>query len=251
MGHPRGDRRTDARIVPRVGPCVGPAVAADGEVRCRRRCAASTPPFLAALCDGLCDAGPDVVDLGLLPTPMICYARHRLQAAACAIVTASHHPADLNGLRWSFGDRPPTPAEVKSLQGTAASGTAGRESDAARPHARRLLRLRGPLQETFVDAMGAQCHVVLDPMHGCWAGRRGATCTPSSRSVCFRRPRRGRAALWRSRARLLAAGPARRVVRAVYRERAHLGIAFDGDGDRIAMVDNEGVCFRRKRPPGC
>ena len=34
---------------------------------------------------------------------------------------------------------------------------------------------------------------------------------------------------------------------AVYRERAHLGIAFDGDGDRIALVDNEGVALERRR----
>jgi phosphomannomutase len=31
---------------------------------------------------------------------------------------------------------------------------------------------------------------------------------------------------------------------AVYRERAHLGVAFDGDGDRVALVDNEGVALR-------
>ena len=31
---------------------------------------------------------------------------------------------------------------------------------------------------------------------------------------------------------------------AVYRERAHLGLAFDGDGDRVALVDNEGVALR-------
>jgi phosphomannomutase / phosphoglucomutase len=31
---------------------------------------------------------------------------------------------------------------------------------------------------------------------------------------------------------------------AVYRERAHLGIAFDGDGDRVALVDSEGVALR-------
>ena len=30
---------------------------------------------------------------------------------------------------------------------------------------------------------------------------------------------------------------------AVYRQRAHLGVAFDGDGDRIALVDNEGVAL--------
>ncbi|NLF06389.1 MAG: hypothetical protein GX594_00190, partial [Pirellulaceae bacterium] len=41
----------------------------------------STPRFIAALVEGLCREGLDVVDLGLLPTPMIHYAKRRLDAA--------------------------------------------------------------------------------------------------------------------------------------------------------------------------
>jgi phosphomannomutase len=48
----------------------------------------STPNFLAALCDGLMSTGADVVDLGIVPTPMVYYAKRRLQAEGCAIVTA-------------------------------------------------------------------------------------------------------------------------------------------------------------------
>ena len=77
----------------------------------------STPPFLAALVDGLCRSGLDVVNLGLLPTPMIYYAQRRLGAAGCAIVTASHNPAAMNGLKWMLGDRPPTPEDVAALRG--------------------------------------------------------------------------------------------------------------------------------------
>ena len=52
---------------------------------------ASTPPFLAALAKGLAQAGLDVVDLGLLPTPMVYYGQQRLRAEGCAVVTASHN----------------------------------------------------------------------------------------------------------------------------------------------------------------
>ena len=76
----------------------------------------STPEFLAALVEGLSKAGLDVVDLGILPTPMIYYAKRRLAAEGCAIVTASHNPADVNGLKWMIGDHPPTPGEVRKLK---------------------------------------------------------------------------------------------------------------------------------------
>ena len=67
-------------LVRELGPCLGrqlpPAAkfVVGGDVR------ASTPAFLAALVEGLCQAGLDVVDLGLLPTPMIYYAQRRLAA---------------------------------------------------------------------------------------------------------------------------------------------------------------------------
>jgi phosphomannomutase/phosphoglucomutase len=64
---------------------------------------------------GLCAAGLDVVDLGTLPTPMVYYAKDRLNAAGSAIITASHNAADINGLKWMLGDRPPTPEEVAAM----------------------------------------------------------------------------------------------------------------------------------------
>lgn len=206
----------------------------------------STPEFLTALIDGLCQAGLDVVDLGQLPTPMICYARHRLGADGCAIVTASHYPANINGLRWMLGDRPPMPDDVYSLQVAA-------EKPATEKTARRRTEPRSiditfdyvaNLQETWVDAMGSQLHIVIDCMHGSWAGKArrylhaifpqclisAINDTPhptfdSQTPDC-------------SRSQHL-----HDLCDAVYRERAHLGVAFDGDGDQLALVDNQGMAL--------
>ena len=142
----------------------------------------STPPFLAALVDGLCQAGLDVVDLGLLPTPMIYYAKRRLHADGCAIVTASHNPATINGLKWMLGDRPPTPDDVAALERAVQSpnvlkqkGRAeGDGHDRTRTEPRTLdisFDYVACLQETFVESLTAQRHIVLDPMFGCWAGK--------------------------------------------------------------------------------
>ena len=76
---------------------------------------ASTPVLKSALIDGLCAAGAEVVDLGLLPTPAFYHAKHLLQAPVGAMVTASHNPARYNGFKLMFGDLPVEPEDVAQL----------------------------------------------------------------------------------------------------------------------------------------
>ena len=207
---------------------------------------ASTRPFLAALRGGLCEAGLDVVDLGLLPTPMVYYAKQRLHADGCAIVTASHNPATINGLKWMLHDRPPTPEEVAAMELRAEKPAVDMKGRTVTEP--RLLDVSfdyvACLQETFVDSLGAQRHVVLDPMHGCWAERARRYLHAIFPQCLFSTVHDtvdghfGNRTPDCSRPDALAD-----LCQAVYHERAHLGIAFDGDGDRIALVDNEGVAL--------
>ena len=204
----------------------------------------STPEFLGALVDGLCQSGVDVVDLGLLPTPMIYYAKDRLLGAACAIVTASHNPPDFNGLKWMLGDRPPTEEQVHLLSHgveTAAPASARRPPSTPRPLDVTFDYVAW-LQEFWVESRAASCHVALDPMHGSWAGRGRRYLHAVFPRLIFstvhdtphpvfdgRNPDCSRPELLDE------------LCEEVYRQRADVGIAFDGDGDRIALVDNEGT----------
>lgn len=215
----------------------GQTIVAGGDVRC------STPPFLAALIDGMCEGGAAVIDLGLLPTPMVYFAKRHLQAAACAIVTASHNPATVNGLKWMRGDRPPTPGEVTAMESGA---------NLADPRPRGTVRTGSIaadylawLTQTFREATSARLTVVLDGMHGCWAGRAHSYLQAVFPQCVFATIRDTPDPQFRggtpdpSQARYLTG-----LGRTVREENAALGVAFDGDGDRAGFVDNNGVPLR-------
>jgi phosphomannomutase len=202
----------------------------------------STPDFLEALIDGLAETGVDTINLGQLPTPMIYHAKRRLKAAACAIVTASHNPSFVNGLKWMIGDRPPAPSDVEAMRPVVGGSSSLGQRKCRSP---RTLDISfdyvANLQETWLDAMGAQLHVAVDPMHGSWVGKARKylnaifpQCLFSTIHDTVEEDFAG-AAPDCSRTSLL-----HDLGEAVYRERAHAGIAFDGDGDRMALIDEHG-----------
>jgi phosphomannomutase len=209
-----------------------------GDTRC------STPQFLAALAEGLAQTGVDVVDLGILPTPMIHHARRRLTAAACAIVTASHNAAELNGLKWLIGRHPPREEEVARLERDVE--TPPPIPPNRTPSQPRSLDISFDyvawLQEAWVEWQQADCRVVLDPMYGAdvYRARRylQAVFPRSLFSAIHDAPD---PAFGGHRPDCSHLEYLEDLSSAVDRQRAHLGIALDGDGDRVAFVDNEGV----------
>jgi len=216
----------------------GRSVVVGGDVR------GSTPRFLEALVAGLCDASAEVIDLGLLPTPMIYFAKRHLKAAGCAIVTASHNPAEINGLKWMIGDRPPTEQEVQGLKQPAEPPAIHKPEvqpnvqDVQPQYVAWLKSTSAPTAKS--DGM----HVVVDPMYGCWAGRAVSYLKevfPKARfSAIHDEPQGdfgGRSPDCSRPQRL------EMLSRAVQQERAELGVAFDGDGDRVAFVDDQGTPF--------
>jgi phosphomannomutase / phosphoglucomutase len=204
----------------------------------------STAEFLAALVEGLNQAGVDVVELGAVPTPIVYYAKRRLEAAGCAIVTASHNRPEVNGLKWMIGRHPPTPDDVHELEAEASNG--GPKSPARKATKPRSLDVTFDyvawLQETWAETPEPPRAVVLDPMHGAWSCRARrylqAVFPHSLFSAVHDTPNGsfdGRSPDCSRHEHL------DELAEAVYRERAYLGVAFDGDGDRAAFVDDRGV----------
>jgi phosphomannomutase/phosphoglucomutase len=59
----------------------------------------SGPELAAALADGLTAAGADVIDIGMAPTPLAYFAAHHLGTGSCVAVSGSHNPPEYNGLK--------------------------------------------------------------------------------------------------------------------------------------------------------
>jgi len=89
------------KVVRKIGLAIGTeagelgqqtlVVGADGRL--------SSPELLSSLIKGLIASGRDVVDLGFVPTPVLYYATHNLETTSGVMITGSHNPAEYNGLK--------------------------------------------------------------------------------------------------------------------------------------------------------
>lgn len=91
----------DAGIARDIGRAFGAAALAKGErkVVIGRDGRLSGPELAAALSDGLRDAGVDVIDLGMVATPMVYFGTNILETRSGIMVTGSHNPPDYNGFK--------------------------------------------------------------------------------------------------------------------------------------------------------
>ena len=203
-----------------------------------------TPVFKEALIKGLLESDIEVIDLGILPTPMIHFAVQSEHAFGCAIVTASHSPAGVNGLKWMVGGLPPDEDQVRALERDADIDHANREGSSI--GYRRSLDISSKYQDWLRAAweerpqpVGAR--FILDPGNGCWSVRAvaylryvfpgahfSAIHNQADGTFPNRSPDCSRAAY------------IERLAYTVRDRKADMGIAFDGDGDRVAFVDREG-----------
>jgi len=225
----------DEAVAARLGRVVasmypGQEIVVGGDVRL------STPALKAALIEGLMRSGARVTDVGLVPTPVLYYAKRLCAFSGGVMVTASHNPARYNGFKLMLGDLPVTPDGLRSLAERMAAGgflecqgTLG-QRDVLPEYADSLCR-RFPALSTrtiVVDAghgsMGAVAPQVLErvgqhveslycEMDGAFPLRDPNPAVPEH-LVALRR-------------RVLAVG-------------ADLGVGYDGDGDRVIFVDERG-----------
>ena len=196
----------------------------------------SSPDLAAALIDGLTATGMSVLRIGCGPTPMLHFAVAELGADGGIMVTASHNPADHNGFKMTMRGRPLFGPDIRALGRRAAAGefVSGEGSEGvyeiADAYVARLLRdvslarpldavwdcgsgATGPLVRELVKALPGRHTLMFDAVDGAFPHHHPDPAVPENLA---------------------------HLVEAVRETGADVGFAFDGDGDRIGVVDDRG-----------
>ncbi len=195
----------------------------------------------SALQAGLCAAGVNVRLTGPMPTPAIAYLTRALRAQAGIVISASHNPFEDNGIKFfsSLGTKLPDEVEhqieaeldkAMEVMPSAALGQVKRIDDAAGRYVEFCkstfpndLDLRG-LKIVLDCANGATYHVAPPVFHELGAKVITIANHPDGLNI---------------NADCGTTHP-KDLCKAVVEHQADLGIAFDGDGDRVMMVDSAG-----------
>jgi phosphomannomutase len=196
----------------------------------------SSPALEAALVAGLSAGGVDVLRIGLGPTPMLYFAVNTLPVDGGIMVTGSHNPANYNGFKLMLGKKSFFGAEIARLGRLAAAPAAAKR--AGRVEERQVSDAY--VQRLAADFAGGRA------LHVAWDAGNGATGEVLQR-LTARLPGRHLLLNERIDGRFPAHHPDPtepknlvQLQRAVAEHGCDLGIAFDGDGDRIGVVDSVG-----------
>lgn len=201
-----------------------------------RDCRLSGGRIHAALLKGLLASGANVLDIGTVPTPLLYYSVVHFEAAGGVMITGSHNPPEYNGIKTVCGPGTLHGEQIqqvlKLIQGNdfeSGSGTV-KEIDAATPYVEEIAsqfqfsrRVKvaldagngtaGPVFHRILEKLNVEPIELFFEMDGRFPNHHPDPTVPEN---------------------------LRDLAKAVHKEKAELGIAFDGDADRIGALDEKG-----------
>ncbi len=206
------------------------------QVNLGRDCRLSGQRLADAMKKGLLASGCDVTDLGVVPTPLLYYSAFHLNADGAVMITGSHNPPEYNGFKVVCGRSTIFGAEIQKIlalleTGDLASGAGAASSyDIVTPYVDEISAQFQPPKrvKVVVDAgngtAGPAMHRVLErvcpgavelffEMDGNFPNHHPDPTVPENLTA---------------------------LKEAVFKHQADVGIAFDGDADRIGAIDNYG-----------
>jgi len=196
----------------------------------------SSKSFADALIEGLLSTGCHVTDIGLCPTPTYYFSIFHLDKDGGMTVTGSHNPPEFNGFKVSVGKSTIFGEEIQSLgrlieKGKFASGKGSlRREEIIRPYQdyiKKNIKLEKPLK-VVIDAGNGTAGPVAGPLLknlGCELEE--LYCEVDGRFPNhFPDP--------------TVPGNLKDLIDRVMKTRADVGIGYDGDADRIGVVDDQG-----------
>lgn len=230
----------DVSVAHQIGQAFGSAVRAKGEhvVVIGRDGRLSGPDLAAALAQGLQAAGVDVIDLGVVATPMVYYGTHVLEAKSGIMVTGSHNPPDYNGFKMVLAGEAIHGATITALYhaiidgGLAVSGHQGsyRTHDIGAAYLNRITSdvtlarpmkividcgngVAGAYAGDLYRAMGCEVTELFCEVDGHFPNHHPDPAHPENLQD---------------------------LIRSLQDNDAEIGLAFDGDGDRLGVVTKDG-----------
>lgn len=223
--------------------CIGRALGSEARARGLTRLVVgrdgrlSGPELSAALIEGVRAAGCDVLDIGMVPTPVVYYAASEFAAGSGLAVTGSHNPPDYNGIKMMLGGETLAGEAIQRLrarvvQADYTSGAGAYEAADVRPdyiaritgdvHVSRPLRVvldcgngvAGNVAPDLLRALGCELIELYCEVDGHFPNHHPDPSQPDN---------------------------LRDLIDSVRRHGADLGLAFDGDGDRLGVVASDGT----------
>lgn len=203
-------------------------VAADGRL--------SSPGFKTCLSEGLLAGGCDVLDIGFVPTPTLYFAAHQQADKTGIMITGSHNPADYNGFKMMMAGHTLSGDDIQALRQrieqrryTEGQGTLHSE-DLSEAYLKQItddVKLQRPLKVVVDCGNGIPGNLAPELIK-----RLGCEVIPLFCDVDGTFPNHhpdpGKLKNLQD------------VIRAVADHQADLGLAFDGDGDRVGVVTDQG-----------
>ena len=190
-----------------------------------------------ALVEGLTSAGRDVVDIGVVPTPLLYWSLHHVDVCGGIQITGSHNPPEYNGFKLSVGTASLHGEEIQELYRLTSSNP--RVSKRGRVREEQVI---DRYIDDIVKRVGKLSRTVK-AVYDCGNGA-GALVAPQ---LFERLGVKARGLFCESDGTFPNHHPDPTVpenledlIAAVQKDKAEIGIAFDGDADRIGVVDDEG-----------
>ncbi len=196
----------------------------------------SGPALSAALARGLLKSGANVIDIGSVTTPMLYFATHHLNTGSGVMVTGSHNPPEYNGLKMVVAGQTLSGEDIQALRRRLQSGslTAGtgalRQADVREAYLGRIVgdvRLKrkmriavdcgngvpGAFAPELYRRLGCEVEELFCEVDGNFPNHHPDPSHPEN---------------------------LRDLIAALKNGHAEIGLAFDGDGDRLGVVTRDG-----------
>lgn len=197
----------------------------------------SSPRLRDALLRGLVASGCDVIDLGVVPTPVLYYSVCHLKTDGAVMITGSHNPPEFNGFKVVCGASTIHGAAIQEIRrmidtGDLATGEGAQTTaDVVTPYVREVSaqfhfprRIRvvfdagngtgGPVMHRILENLNVDTTEMFFEMDGRFPNHHPDPTMPANLQA---------------------------LIEKVRKSKADLGIAFDGDTDRIGAVDDRGA----------